>query len=222
MDYMMPVMDGVETVKKIRETGYNNTIFALTASAFNKQQEFFLTNGFDGFIAKPIDMHQLNDLLNKFIRDKQPPEKIEAARKKEYTEFVPKSKNNIDFNIEGINSEIGLELYDGETSIYIGALRTYANSALGVIKKMQNVSEESLADYVITVHGLKGISSAIGAEKIRTMAGDLERMAQTGDLNGVLTQNKTLINSVEDLVLGIQTWMKEHNQKNHLSSKGDK
>jgi signal transduction histidine kinase/CheY-like chemotaxis protein len=70
MDHMMPEMDGMETTKKIRKLGYKHPVFAMTANAVFGQQENFLKNGFDGYISKPIDIRQLNDSLNKFIRDK--------------------------------------------------------------------------------------------------------------------------------------------------------
>ena len=71
MDHMMPKMDGVETTKTIRELGYNHPVIALTANAVLGQSEMFLANGFDGYISKPIDIRQLNDSLNRFIRDKE-------------------------------------------------------------------------------------------------------------------------------------------------------
>jgi CheY-like chemotaxis protein len=70
MDHMMPRMDGVETVKQIRELGYSSPIVALTANAVVGQDQMFLSSGFDGFISKPIDIRQLDDLLKKMIRDK--------------------------------------------------------------------------------------------------------------------------------------------------------
>jgi CheY-like chemotaxis protein len=66
---MMPDMDGIEAVKIIREMGYEKPIVALTANAIVGQAEEFLTNGFDDFIAKPIDTRQLNSVLNEYIRD---------------------------------------------------------------------------------------------------------------------------------------------------------
>jgi signal transduction histidine kinase/ActR/RegA family two-component response regulator len=81
MDHMMPKMDGIETAKNIRSLGYNAPIIALTANALTGQMEIFMENGFDGFISKPIDIRQLNVSLNKFVRDKQAPEVIEAARR---------------------------------------------------------------------------------------------------------------------------------------------
>jgi CheY-like chemotaxis protein len=71
MEHMMPKMDGMAAVKIIRDMGYTRPIVALTANAVVGQADVFLTNGFDAFISKPIDTRQLNDLLNKFIRDKQ-------------------------------------------------------------------------------------------------------------------------------------------------------
>jgi signal transduction histidine kinase/CheY-like chemotaxis protein len=81
MDHMMPKMDGIEATKILREMGYKGNIIALTANALVGQAEMFMKNGFDGFISKPIDIRQLNAALNKMIRDKQPFEVIDAARK---------------------------------------------------------------------------------------------------------------------------------------------
>ena len=79
MDHMMPEMDGIETTKKMRSMGYTQPVVALTANAVVGQSEVFLENGFDGFISKPIDVRQLNTVLKKLVRDKQPPEVLEAA-----------------------------------------------------------------------------------------------------------------------------------------------
>jgi CheY-like chemotaxis protein len=74
MDHMMPRMDGIETTLKLREFGYKGAIVALTANAIVGNDEMFMQNGFDGFISKPIDVRQLNEILSKFVRDKHPEE----------------------------------------------------------------------------------------------------------------------------------------------------
>ena len=71
MDHMMPEMDGIEATKHIRDLGYKNPVIALTANAVVGQADVFLQNGFDEFISKPIDIRQLDVVLNKFIYDKQ-------------------------------------------------------------------------------------------------------------------------------------------------------
>ena len=60
MDHMMPEMDGVEAMKKIREAasdlGKTAIVVALTANAVSGAREMFIREGFDGFIAKPINI----------------------------------------------------------------------------------------------------------------------------------------------------------------------
>jgi len=68
MDHMMPQMDGIETTMHIREHGYTKPIVALTANAIVGQSEVFLSNGFDGYISKPIDTRQLHETLNRFVK----------------------------------------------------------------------------------------------------------------------------------------------------------
>jgi len=80
MDHFMPEMDGIQTVKIIRSLGYTQPVVALTANAISGQADVFLENGFDGFISKPIDIRQLNETLNKLVRDRYPFETVEAAR----------------------------------------------------------------------------------------------------------------------------------------------
>ncbi|MCL2250167.1 MAG: ATP-binding protein [Oscillospiraceae bacterium] len=67
MDHMMPEMDGIETMLKLHELGYKKPIVALTANAMIGSAELFLENGFDDFIAKPIDVRQLDVILYKYI-----------------------------------------------------------------------------------------------------------------------------------------------------------
>jgi CheY-like chemotaxis protein len=60
MDHMMPEMDGVEAMKLIKaaaaEMNKNVIVIALTANAVSGAREMFIAEGFDGFIAKPINI----------------------------------------------------------------------------------------------------------------------------------------------------------------------
>ena len=68
MDHMMPEMDGIETTEKLRELGYTGAIIALTANALVGNDEMFAKHGFDGFMPKPIDIRDLDAILEKFIK----------------------------------------------------------------------------------------------------------------------------------------------------------
>ena len=75
MDHMMPGMDGIEAVQRIRrECGENGTlpvIIALTANAMEGVREMFLENGFQDFITKPLDKKALNETLKKWIPEQK-------------------------------------------------------------------------------------------------------------------------------------------------------
>lgn len=71
LDHMMPGMDGVETLKKIRALpgGADKTlpVVALTANATNSARAMFFEEGFDDFMPKPVSMQRLDELLLKWV-----------------------------------------------------------------------------------------------------------------------------------------------------------
>ena len=209
MDHMMPEMDGIETLKRIRSFGYKQPVIALTASAFTGQREMFLTNGFNGFISKPIDMRQLNDTLNKFIRDKASERTGEILKE----ESIPIEINGLDISIPELDIEMGLGYYNDNVEIYLAILRSYVNDIFTLLEKMRNITLETLEDYAIYVHTLKGMSAGIGAEKIKNEAQELEIMAKSGDMAGVFAKNDALITKARNLGLGIQAWLSEHDSR---------
>ena len=82
MDHMMPEMDGIEATKIIRseckDTSGQAIIIALTANAIQGAKEEYLANGFDDFLSKPFERHQLHEMLEKWI----PEERREIVEKK--------------------------------------------------------------------------------------------------------------------------------------------
>ncbi|MBR5969287.1 MAG: DegV family EDD domain-containing protein [Lachnospiraceae bacterium] len=71
MDHMMPVMDGVECAHRIRNLlrsgGRQTLIVALTANAASGAREMFAKEGFDGFVAKPIERGELLRVLKRLL-----------------------------------------------------------------------------------------------------------------------------------------------------------
>ena len=70
MDIMMPNMSGVEVLRKLRENGVNTPVIALTADAIEGQEEKYISEGFDGYISKPINKEKLSYVLNKYLGGK--------------------------------------------------------------------------------------------------------------------------------------------------------
>jgi CheY-like chemotaxis protein/anti-sigma regulatory factor (Ser/Thr protein kinase) len=86
MDHMMPEMDGIETTAAIRKLEMRNEelgigrkqipIIALTANAVSGMKEMFIEKGFNDFLAKPIDVSKLDEMLARWI----PKEKRESGK----------------------------------------------------------------------------------------------------------------------------------------------
>ena len=68
MDENMPIMNGMEATKKLRELGYKTPIVAVTANALSGDKERFLASGFDEYLPKPINMDKLKEVLSKYLK----------------------------------------------------------------------------------------------------------------------------------------------------------
>jgi CheY-like chemotaxis protein/HPt (histidine-containing phosphotransfer) domain-containing protein len=212
MDHMMPMMDGIEATKHIRNLGYTEPIVALTANAVAGQLDIFLENGFDDFISKPIDIRQMNAILNKFIRDKQPPEVIEAARQQaeEKKRRGDRTESNLQvrqlsgLEIEGLNISDGITQFGGNEDSYLNVLRAYAASTRRLLVTVDNVNEneimEDASGYEINVHAIKGSSYSICANSVGKLAEDLENAAKVKDWDYISKYNNSFIEAAWKLV----------------------
>lgn len=71
MDHLMPGMDGVETLQRIRkmegDSDRKTPVIALTANALSGSREWYLENGFSDYISKPVDADRLEQLIENFL-----------------------------------------------------------------------------------------------------------------------------------------------------------
>jgi CheY-like chemotaxis protein/nitrogen-specific signal transduction histidine kinase len=207
MDHMMPEMDGIETTRVIRGkigTDYARTvpIIALTANAMRGNEEMFLANGFDAFISKPIDIMQLDMVLNRWVRDRQS-EKMPQQAEQTTTEKSAASRLLEGRRVEGVDFSAGAERYEGENA-YLQILRSFMTHTPELLEKMRGVSEETLAGYAITVHGLKGASYGICAEALARQAQVLESAAKAGDFETVRAENGVFIKAAEAILSALR------------------
>jgi CheY-like chemotaxis protein len=213
MDHMMPGIDGIEAARLIRRlgTGYakNIPIIALTANAVAGNEQLFLDNGFQAFLTKPINLLKLDSVIRKWImkETQDPAAPTYEAAEQTVAETEPKEPNYAKINIPGINAKLGLSIYENDLEIYIDILYAFADSIPAELAKLQNPNEQTLKDYAINVHTIKGSAASIGAKHISETAAELERAAKSGDLDTILTQNDNLIKNTHSLLENIRTWL---------------
>ena len=189
MDHMMPEMDGIEATKKIREAGYKEPIVALTANAVIGQADVFLSNGFDDFIAKPIDTRQLNNILNRLIRDKQSAEVIEEARKQASTNEAGTNAHDED----GAVDPYVLEAFMRDASKSISVLDA-------IVNKQGCLDDEEKRLFEIHVHGLKTALANIGNQNLSVAAYKLEVAAQENEIEKRKSEAAAFITSLRNIL----------------------
>ena len=188
MDHMMPEMDGIETTKHLRNFGYTNPIVALTANAVAGQADMFLQNGFNDFISKPIDIRQLNAVLNRLVRDKQPPEVVEAARLQ---------KNGANGNTPSRNDLLLTESFIRD-----------ARKAVAVLDELCEKSgfenEEDLRNFTIVVHGIKSSLGNIGETALAETASRLEKDGRGNIIDQIKTSTPAFLRELCALIDKLQ------------------
>jgi CheY-like chemotaxis protein len=224
MDHMMPVMDGIESADAIRALGTeyakNVPIIALTANAIQGTEKMFYEHGFQAFISKPIDIMEMDSVIRKWVRNESQENEfgsdVPETGTSSASDIIPIDENDekTEIVIPEVDTKKGLSYYAGETDIYLALLRSYVTNTHGNLDRLKAVSKETLPDYVIAVHGLKGTSAGIGAEGVRETAANLETMSRAGDLDGVLLQNDKLIKDTEAVVANIRAWLEQYDARN--------
>jgi len=173
MDHMMPGIDGIETARLIREEGYNDPIVALTANAVMGQADYFLDNGFDDFISKPIDLRRLHMSLIKFIRDSKPPEVIEA-----HSPLVDPLL-------------IDSFIRDAVKSV---------NVLDELLSKPDFESDADLRMFIITIHGMKSSLRNIGEIKLSDTASRLEDLGRKNSRETIFKEAPVFLDDLRELL----------------------
>jgi len=185
MDHMMPKMDGIEAARIIRGMGYTHTIIALTANALIGQEKMYLENGFDGFISKPIDSREMNHILNEFIRNRKPPEVVEAVRREQQEKG---QKNTDTYASDGLAAATA---HDIENAIAVlEELLPKINS--GDITN----SDEDIKLFITTVHGMKSALANVSETALSNIALRLEQAGDNRETSVILTETQEFINSL--------------------------
>lgn len=181
MDHMMPEMDGIEAAGRIRsdcgENGKKPVIIALSANAYDNAREMFISNGFQDFIAKPIDKNELRELLCRWIG---PERRQPAEGASRIACEAPGAEEAL--SIPGIDVTEALSRHTGGVGDYLELLELYCMDGREKRVLLERLArEEDYKNYQIEVHGLKSASANIGACELSELAKRHEFAAKDGD-----------------------------------------
>ncbi|AEF86017.1 putative multi-sensor hybrid histidine kinase [Treponema primitia ZAS-2] len=188
LDHMMPGMDGIETAKAIRALDLAYTkempIIALTANALSGMREMFLANGFNDYISKPIEISQLNDVVerwipkSKMIRSDTPekPDSAEQGPTFHYAQLLN----------AGVDVKKGITLTGGSEEGYVKVVSAFYKDACERLPLLETVpAPEALDAFTTQVHALKSASATIGAAAVSKAAAELEAAGKAKNLGSI-------------------------------------
>lgn len=188
LDHMMPGMDGIETLRALRNM-YNHKcpdtpVIALTANAIVGVREMYMREGFNDYLSKPVEANELEEMLMKYI----PSEKIQIVteqikanrtREKQTGQFVGEESavNMHQSNkLSWLDIDLGLKYCADSEEVYREALQEFCNVAQEEQTAIEALYErEDWIDYTIHIHGLKSSALSVGAKKLSEEAASLER-----------------------------------------------
>ncbi len=220
MDHMMPEMDGIETLQRIRQKQGNYfrklPVVAVTANAVGGMREVFLNEGFQDFIAKPIEVSVLERVLKRIL----PQEKLHSVSKhteasvteEEPPEGQDSSPRYTDLPPESFNEEMGIK-YCGSLDNYIEILQLSSIQGQEERERIEEFyKERDWKNYGTLVHALKSTMISIGVEKLSAMAKELELAAKRGDEEYVLEHHAQMAAEYERILQLLQESRTVHPQ----------
>lgn len=200
MDHMMPEMDGVETLHRIRAKAGNYyqrvPVIVLTANAIAGSREKFLEEGFNDFLEKPVEITVLERVILRTISS----EKMQDVQEEENVEKkYPAQSNSVEkapeeeFIIGDLDVKKGM-MYCGGKERYLQTLaESYATSE-EVRQQIQSwFEEENWKNYTIGVHGLKSTMMSIGAVNLSDQAKRLEEAGKKEYIDFIRLNHNDLI-----------------------------
>ncbi len=230
MDHMMPGMDGVETMKMIRSDPSRARgdlpIVALTANAVSTAKEMFLSEGFDGFVSKPVELVELERVLRKVLPVSMvtfesveessqhaavPPRKNEqpepsAAKPEPVEESIAASEETFLDKLGklGIDTASGLNYCQNDEEFYRELLAQFASESAGKRSMIEkHFDNKDLKNYEIFVHALKSTSKMIGCMDLSEKAKSLEMAAKENREDFIIAGHSGVMSEYKALSDGI-------------------
>ncbi len=176
MDLQMPVMDGLEATRKIRQLpiGQNVPIIAMTANAFKEDRWHCIEAGMNDFVSKPVNPERLYAVLARWL----PQNGLDLPDETKPPDAPPLTQ---DTSLCLIDQTTGLKFLNGNLVSYRRILSKFAETHLSDIDKIQIALENGdQANAERTAHSLKGISATLGMEALRALAYTLEKKLHEG------------------------------------------
>ncbi len=226
MDHMMPGLDGVETMKKIRAGHTDNKnipIILVTANAIVGVREQMLDIGFDGFVSKPIIKEELlKELLKVLPSEKVDVQIVEKDSRKSFTGEMEEA-STLESRLEDIGLDVSVGIkYCGDMSFYEEILKIAVDTAPDKLRTIkESIANEDYKNFTIVVHSVKSNTANIGAMELSEEARALEMAGKENDVDFILQNTDNLLTRYEEMMINISRILGLEKESEIIGAKSD-
>jgi CheY-like chemotaxis protein len=181
MDCGMPEMDGYEATRCIRESqpwtrNPRIPIIAITADAMSGDREKCLQAGMNDYLAKPIELRQLGDILEKWLVS--PPSGGVDASASQSAAKTGTVSNQAVFNGESLLARLM-----GDQGLAARLIEVFLDDAPQRLLALKNAIEAGDACGArLQAHTLKGAAATVSAEALRAVCSEVQEAATSGNM----------------------------------------
>ncbi len=241
MDHMMPEMDGIETMRRMRTLVGNRNIgvpvVMLTANAVSGAREEYMSQGFSEYMSKPMRGIDMENMILKFLPpgivnmvDEHKEDSVTAITSVRQETAVPlplnirtvstqKVADNVpeEFHplcrlVPELDVESGINFCVGDTGLYREKLTEYAaNNRLSEIEKYYGAGDWD--NYRIQMMALSNTSLTIGHNGLSEAAKEMEAAAKEGDIDCIKTRHEAVVGAYSDLISKIKMFLEGAGQQ---------
>lgn len=171
LDDMMPKMSGVETLKKLKQLpNFSTPVVALTANAITGMREKYLADGFNDYLAKPIEKDEMIRVFASILHlDDEVTEKLFETTElldvedNVNTSSTSKEVYNEDYlRSHGVDIDHALDLL-GDMEMYKMTLHDYLDEIDGKVEQLKKYLDvHDMPNYAILVHSMKSDAKYLG------------------------------------------------------------
>lgn len=222
LDDMMPQMSGVETLKKLKELpNFHTPVIALTANAITGMREKYIGDGFNDYLAKPIEKPELFRVFTSILHLNE--DQKNSLEKTEVLEVVSEDVEVLDTTIakdegatsydegylksHGVDMDKALELL-GDMEMYHMTLHDYLEE---IEEKLQNLKQykdsNDMKNYSILVHSMKSDAKYLGFTSFADIAYQHELRSKEGNKEFVSENFETLEKELNKYIVLAKEYM---------------
>lgn len=158
MDVSMPILDGLEATRILRQRKFNGPIIAMTAHALKGDRDKALASGMSDYLTKPVRPQDLRNKLEEWIAKPAAPSPAPSSQQ------------------SGLNADAIHELWQGDLQTFAEIGKIFIDELSWRVPDLKNAERAEMEHHA---HSLKGAASNVGATALSRLAAELETAAQS-------------------------------------------